>query len=455
MRQTRYRVMRAYAIILVAAGIATATLPLVLAAAVPLVFVLQGALAGSPTVDGTVRVDRQLSPETPLPGQPVDVTLTVTNTGETAIADLRVVDGVPDELGVTEGSPRGGGAVSGGGELSVTYTLTADRGTYAFDDVTVRARNVTGTRVVDADLPAAGATDFECRVAVEDIPVQQTTSYTGQLATNSGGPGVEFYATREHRPEDPVKRIDWRQYAKTGELATIEFREQHAAHVAVLTDSRPSTHAAADPTAPTGATLSAYAATIALEVLIDEGHHVSLGALGITDPQTGTGPPAWVSSAAGTAFTSHATAICNAAATSAGSDTANGDDDAGDSPDGEPTAASPTDPHGEATSTARADGGTEWQRLRSLVPTGAQVLLCTPATDEAVVDLVESLRGDGHEVTVLSPQTAPETVGGRTVALQRAVRLDRLRFLGATVVDWDRTEKLPVALARVLDAGVR
>jgi len=448
-RHTRYRIMRAYAIILVAAGIATARLPLVLAAAVPLVFVLYGALSGSPTVEGTVRVDREITPETPLPGQPVEVTLTVTNTGETAIPDLRFVDGVPEELGVTEGSPRAGGAVSGGGELSTTYTLTADRGSYAFDDVAVSARNLNGTRVVGAKIDAAGDTDFECRVAVEDIPVQQTTAYTGQLPTNTGGPGIEFYATREHRPEDPVKRIDWRQYAKTGELATIEFREQHAAHVVVLTDSRPSTHEAADPTAPTGATLSAYAATIALEVLIDEGHRVSLGALGIADPQTDTGPPAWVSSEEGQSFTSHATAVCNAAASTTTTDD-------GGAPDTESTEGSPTDPHGEASSSAAmADGGREWQRVRSLVPAGAQVMLCTPATDEPIVDLVESLRGDGHAVTVLSPQTTPETVGGRTVALQRAGRLDRLRFLGAAVVDWDRTEKLPVALARVLDAGVR
>lgn len=455
MRLARYRIMRAYAVILVAAGIATATLSLVVAAAVPLVFVLYGALSGSPTVEGTVRVDREISPETPLPGQPVEVTLTVTNTGETAIPDLRFVDGVPDELGVSEGSPRGGGAVSGGGELSTTYTLTADRGTYPFDDVTVSARNLNGTRVVDATIDATGDTDFECRVAVEDIPVQETTAYTGQLPTNTGGPGIEFYATREHRPEDPVKRIDWRQYAKTGELATIDFREQHAAHVVVLTDSRPSTHEAADPTSPTGATLSAYAATIALKVLLDEGHHVSLGALGIEDPQNGTGPPAWVSADEGGSFTSHATAVCNAASTTT-------DDSDDGAPDTE-SEGSPTDPHAEAessaaeaeSSTAMADGGLDWQRVRSLVPTGAQVMLCTPATDEPIVDLVESLRGDGHAVTVLSPQTTPETVGGRTVALQRAVRLDRLRFLGATVVDWDRSEKLPVALARVLDAGIR
>lgn len=450
MRQPRYRVMRAYALILVAAGIATATLSLVLAAVVPLVFLLHGALAGSPTVEQTVDVDRELTPETPVPGQPVEVTLTVTNTGETAIPDLRFVDGVPDELGVTDGSPRGGGAVSGNGELSVSYTLAADRGTYEFDDVTLRARNASGTRVVDASLSATGDTDFECRVTVEDIPVQQTTAYTGQRATNSGGPGIEFYATREYRPEDPVKRINWRQYAKTGELATVDFREQRAAHIAVLTDSRPSAHEAADPTSPTGATLSAYAATIALDVLINEGHHVSLGALGVADPQLETDPPAWVSFDEGKSFTAHAIAVCNAAATATDGDCDDGDE-------ATPTDKSPSKgPHmTPESSTAMADGGVDFHRIRSLVPTGSQVMLCTPATDERIVSLVESLRGDGHEVTVLSPQTTPETVGGRTVALQRAVRLDRIRFLGATVVDWDRAETLPVALARILDAGVR
>lgn len=443
MRHTRYRIMRAYAIILVAAGIATATASLVIAAAVPLIFVLYGALSGSPTIDEAVQVDRSITPETPLPGQPVEVTLTIANTGETAIPDLRFVDGVPDELGVTEGSPRGGGAVMSESELSTSYTLTADRGSYAFDDVAVSARNLNGTRVMTGEFTADGDSDFECQVAVEDIPVQQTTAYAGQLATNSGGPGIEFYATREYQPEDPVKRIDWRQYAKTGDLATVEFREQHAAHIAVLTDSRPSTHKAADSTAPTGATLSAYAATIALEVLIDKGHHVSLGALGIADPQTDTGPPAWVPSSEGSSFATHATAVCNAAAATDNVDATRAND-------------SPTDQGPQASaSTARADGGFDWERLRSLIPTGAQVMLCTPATDDAIVDLVESLRGDGHKVTILSPQTTPDTIGGRTVAIQRAVRLDQLRFRGATVVDWDRTEKLPAALARVLDTGVQ
>jgi uncharacterized protein (DUF58 family) len=447
MRVTRFASMRAYVLVLVAAGVATGSVALILAGAVPLVFVLHGTLTTEPEVEGSVRVTRELSPETPLPGQPVEVTLTVDNTGGRAIPDLRLVDGVPEELGVTDGSPRAGGAVSSGGTLTHSYTLQADRGSYAFDGVSLRARNSNGTRLVDATMPADGDREFECRVDIEDIPVQQTTTYTGQLPTDTGGPGVEFYATRDHHPEDPVKRIDWRTYAKTGELATIDFREQHAAHITVLTDSRRPAHVAADVTSPTGATLSAYAATIALDVLISEGHEVSLGALGIADPQTGTGPPAWVGPDEGKSFTTHATAVCNAAATGATADRST-------PADGNETDS--TTAGGSTATEERAymtDGGGDWGRVRSLVPTGAQVVLCTPATDEGVVTLVESLRADGHEVTVLAPQTAPATIGGRTVGLQRAVRLERLRFLGATVIDWDSDERLRVALSRILGAG--
>jgi uncharacterized protein (DUF58 family) len=69
--------------------------------------------------------------------------------------------------------------------------------------------------------------------------------------------------------------------------------------------------------------------------------------------------------------------------------------------------------------------------------------------------MVEAIRTRGHEVTVLSPSVTPASVGGRVLALERAVRLDRMRGVGAAVVDWDRDERLPVALTRVLRVGGR
>lgn len=427
---TRYRIHRAYAIVLVAVGIAVGNLAVLLAASIPLALVTQATLARTPD-PATLRITRDIRPETPLPGQPIDVTLTVENDGDATIPDLRFVDGVPTELGVTSGTPRGGAPLRPGGTIERAYTIVGDRGVYEFDPVTVRARSFGGVRQAEATLEAEGDGAFECRISVEDVPLaEDTTAYAGQLATDSGGPGVEFYATREYRPGDPVKRIDWRQYAKNGDLATVEYREQRAVHVAVVIDSRPPAHIAPSETLPTGATLCAYAATLAVQVLIQEGHHVSVGALGTPDPVTGGGPPAWVPAEERGSFGAHAAAICNAAAT--GADSA------------------------DVTYRLAADGGiSDGERLRSLLAPNAQVLFCTPAADDAVTEFVERLRADGHGVTILSPRTAGESIGGRVAAMERAGRLEGMRALGATVVDWEREEQLPVALARTLAQEVR
>ncbi|MFC7172716.1 DUF58 domain-containing protein [Haloplanus litoreus] len=290
----RYRGLVGATVGLVAAGVAAGRPTLLLAALVPLAFVVQGAVSSLSSLDGRVRVEREIRPETPLPGQPVEVTLRVTNVGESVMPDLRVLDGVPRELEVSGGDARAGDALRSGETLTATYTLTANRGSYAFRPVTLRAGAVSGTVVTETAVEADGATEFDCRVTVEDMPLRRRTStFTGSLSTDTGGVGVEFHATRDYRRGDPVNRINWRRYAKTGELSTVEYREQRAARVAVLIDGRDPAHVAAGTSLPTGATLSAHAATLAVGVLRDDGHHVGVGALGPEHPITG-GRPAWV-----------------------------------------------------------------------------------------------------------------------------------------------------------------
>ncbi|MFB6100981.1 MAG: DUF58 domain-containing protein [Haloplanus sp.] len=431
-RVHRYRGLVATAVVLVAVGVGTGTPTLLLAGIVPLAFVVQGALSSLEPLDGRLQVEREIRPETPLPGQPVAVTLRVTNVGDAAIPDLRVLDGVPEELAVSDGDARTGGALRSGETLTATYTLTANRGAYAFRPVRLRAATVGGTVVAETIREADGADGFECRVGAEDVPLRrQTSAFAGSLVTDTGGVGVEFHATRDYRAGDPVSRINWRRYAKTGDLSTVEYREQRAARVAVVIDGRDPAHVAADAALPTGATLCAYAATLAVSVLRDEGHHVGVGALGPASPITGR-RPAWVPADAD-GFAAHAAAVCNAAATGA--------DDAVTT----------------TATTALADGGREGDldRLLGHLPATAQVLFCTPAVDDTVASMVERLRAHGHETTVLSPQVTPDSVGGRVCALERGVRLDRMRRLGATVVDWNRDEELPAALARALRVEVR
>jgi len=428
-RVRRYQGLVAATVLLVAGGVGTGTPTLLLAGIVPLAFVVQGALSTLQPLDDQVRVEREIRPETPLPGQPVEVTLTATNVGASTLPDLRIRDGVPEELAVYEGAASAGSALRSDESVTVSYTLTANRGRYAFQPVRLRARSVSGTVVAERTAEADGPGAFECRVDADDVPLRrQRTAFSGSLATDTGGVGVEFHATRDYRAGDPVSRINWRRYAKMGELSTVEYREQRAARVAVLVDGRDPSHVAAERSLPTGATLCAYAATLAIRVLRDEGHHVGIGALGPADPITDR-RPAWVP-ADTDGFAAHAAAVCNAAATG-------------------------TEEAVTTAGTATTDGGrdADLRRLLGRLPETTQVILCTPALDDAVPSMVEAIRTRGHTTTVLSPSVTPNSIGGRVLALERALRLDRTRRLGATVVDWDREERLPVALARALRTG--
>jgi uncharacterized protein (DUF58 family) len=432
-RVHRYRGLVAATVVLVGAGVGTGTPVLLLAGIVPLAFVVQGAVSSLRPIDDRVDVEREIRPETPLPGQPVAVTLRVTNVGDGALPDLRVRDGVPDGLAVRDGEARAGAALRSGETLTVEYTLTANRGAYAFRPVRLSAATVGETAVAETSREADGADGFDCRVAAEDVPLRRrTATFAGAMATDAGGVGVEFHATRDYRAGDPVARIHWRHYAKTGDLSTVEYREQRAANVAVLVDGREPAHVAPAPSLPTGATLSAYAATLAVRALADEGHRVGVGALGPANPITGR-RPAWVPADAD-GFAAHAAAVCNAAAT--------GDGTGGDG------AVTTTPP-------ARPDGGRvdDLTRLLGRLPSTAQVFLCTPAADDGATGAVEAIRTRGHEATVLSPRVTPESVGGRIRALERGLRHRRMRRLGAAVVDWEREEPLPAALVRALRTG--
>ncbi len=53
-----------------------------------------------------LQATRSVSDAQPTPGEPVAVELTLTNTGSSSLTDVRVIDGVPEELPVVEGSPR-------------------------------------------------------------------------------------------------------------------------------------------------------------------------------------------------------------------------------------------------------------------------------------------------------------------------------------------------------------
>jgi uncharacterized protein (DUF58 family) len=86
------------------------------------------------------------------------------------------------------------------------------------------------------------------------------------------------------------------------------------------------------------------------------------------------------------------------------------------------------------------------------LPANANVLLCTAAQDDFAETGTRYFQRFGHSVTVIAPSlTTGETLGQEVAALQRSARLRRLRETGADVLEWSRTEPLPLAIARATE----
>ncbi len=360
----------------------------------------------------TLDVERTVSDDSPEPGDEVTVTVRVENVGETSIVDLRLVDGVPPGLEVVDGPARFATALRPGASATFTYAVRATRGEHEWETLEAITRNPAGsseretrldrdTRIVCLPELAAGA----------DLPLRGlTTQSHGRVATDVGGSGVEFFATREYRRGDPLKRIDWNRRARTGELATLELREERAATVVLLVDAREEAYVASEPEADTAVEASVEAAGRAFRALLDAGDRVGIATLGPLD--------CWLPPGAGT---DHAVR-------------------------GRTTLA--TDP---ALAPTPSDDGfypSLWfRRFRRRLPADAQVLFFTPLADRYAASIARRIDAHGHLVTVLSPDvTARRTAGHRLVAYERRERVRELRSAGLRVVEWgDRS--FPVAVA--------
>ncbi|PSP33495.1 DUF58 domain-containing protein [Halobacteriales archaeon QH_10_67_22] len=284
-RRPRWRVGAVAALSLVALGFLYTSPLLLVATLVPLGYVLSGGLSTVPS-DAAVRVERTVHDARPTPGERVRVTLSVTNDGEATLPDVRVVDGVPAELTVTGGPPRLNATLRPGESATVTYTLVARRGEFAFDPAVVRIRSLAGSAVRTETVAVAGDATVACLSPLSDRELGSVTPLrAGTHPTDSGGPGVEFHATREYRPGDPRTRIHWRRFAKTGDLRTVSFREERAVSTVLVVDARPVGRVSPRPGVPTGADLCGYAGERLYESLTGAGVVTSVTALGLEDEQ--------------------------------------------------------------------------------------------------------------------------------------------------------------------------
>lgn len=364
---------------------------------------------------GRVSVERSVEGARPAPGEAVAVRVTVTNESGRFLPDLRLVDGVPEALSVAEGSPRFGTALRAGESATFSYSVTARRGVHEFGPALLIARDLAGASEEERLLEAG--TTLTCvpplRAADEPLRLRpQARGYAGRVGTDRGGEGTQFHATREYRPGDPVRRIDWNRRARTGELTTVEFHEERAATVVVLIDARGPAYRSPTPHKPHAVDRSVEAAGCLFASRAAAGDRVGIAALG--------DEPCWLAPGAGHEHRAEARELLA------------------------------THPVLSPVPPTNPSGWIRWRRrLRRRLSPGTQVVLCTPLVDEPAVRFARGLEERGHPVTVLSPDpTADRTPGHRLAAVSRALRANALRRAGIPVVDWPADDPLEAALAR-------
>lgn len=460
-RIRRYRGGLAGTLLLTALGLLYAEPRLFAAAVVPLGYVAWGALSSLSRATAPT-VERSFDPASPPPGADVEVTLTIRNEGESALADVRVIDGVPDELAVVSGSPRAALALRPDEAATVSYGVVAKPGDYEFDDPALRVRTASATDCATLTVEAAGETTLSSTRSVDDPPFARAEPRrVGTHQTDSGGDGVEFHSTREYQPGDPLNRIDWRRFAKTGDLTTVEFREERSARTVIVADARPVARATPSAGSPNGVDLCAYAGERLHDALTAAGVSTHVTAVGLDEADLRGGFPAadlpWTDSdgtgSARLVFEAVARAADRDAPDDVPTDGTGGsgglDSGVGAGLAGETAAGDP----------ATADGGvlgdSTVRRLLARLPADAQVVLVSPVLDDWPESLARSLSVRDHDLAVLSPDATggrtADSPGQRVAATRRSVRLRDLRTHGATVVDWDVNEPLDVALERSLD----
>ncbi|SDX59024.1 Uncharacterized conserved protein, DUF58 family, contains vWF domain [Halobellus clavatus] len=396
-----------------AAGVLFQRPALLLVAALGVVYTAYAWFGDAP--EPQLAVERRVGNADPDPEAEVDVTVEVRNVGSRTLTDLRLVDGVPPALAVTDGSPRHGTALRPGAGTTFSYTVEAVRGAHEWEPLTAITRSPSGSREQSVDVEAAEPTSLSCTPtleAIETLPLRGlTTPYAGRVSTDVTGSGLEFSSTREYRRGDPLSRIDWNRYARTGELSTVEFRQERAAAVVLLVDARETAYVAPDREHRNAVERSVDAAAQAFASLLDAGDRVGIAALSPRE--------CWLAPGAGRDHRNRGRELLASH-----------------------PALAPTPPEQSYLSSSAI------RRLRRRLPADAQVLFFSPLIDERAVEVARGLDARGHPVTVVSPDaTATDTVGRRLARLERRNRLTRLRRAGLRVVDWG-AEPLGARVAR-------
>lgn len=406
------------AVILAFTGLLTGFVEFFVAAIIPSIMLMISYLSRTPSPEN-LEIEREIENEAPSPGQEVEIKLKVRNTGDKTFTDLRVVDNVPEELKVSNGSPRASVAVAPGSEKELSYKVIARRGSHVFRKVKVEVRGG-GREAVIKDVEAEGDDQIECKTELQEIILRdKTEEQVGDIVTSRGGSGIEFHSLRDYKNSDPLSRVEWKHLAKTGSLATKNFREEKSGDIVLVIDAREVSNRKAEKGHPTGTDLSAYAAKRAYKALLKSRHKPGIAVLGVDNSEL--------------SVTTDSALI----------------------PYIKPGRSREKRRKVEKVlkEVQKADKNNEVDlksKLYKLLPPNAQIVFFTPLLDDQITSALKILDRHGYPSILVSPDiTYADSPASRLEKIRRDLRLKQVRSF-APVVDWNIQQPMSIQVSKAL-----
>lgn len=225
-----------------------------------------------------LRVSRRISPDRAHAGEPVQVSLILTNLGGGRLSELRVIDIVPPGLAVIEGDSRLLARLEPEQSLTLEYTVTTRRGLHRFESVQVTGLDPLGLFEQRTTAAAPGqflVLPILTRLRRAAIRPPRTGIYAGQIPARQGGPGVEFFGVREYQPGDPLRWLNERAGARHQQrLFVNQFQQERVVDIGLILDARLQSDAVVG-----GESLfetSVEAAAILADAFLNDGNRVGL-----------------------------------------------------------------------------------------------------------------------------------------------------------------------------------
>jgi len=189
-----------------------------------------------------LEVNREISAVNVYKGDDINVVLTIKNKSYRRTQQLEVFDNVPHEMKMRKGVNLMRINLGPGQMATIRYTVRCPlRGHYTIGPTSVRYRNafnlfVSETSVSDrSDITVfPQVRDVEEALIRSDVPKM----YTGATTLKTPGQGMEFYALREYFPGDSFRSINWKAFARTGELMVNEKTRDAVTDVFIILDTR-------------------------------------------------------------------------------------------------------------------------------------------------------------------------------------------------------------------------